>query len=171
VREPGGTPTGEKIREVLLNPRLKGMTAWTELLLFMASRVQLVEEVIAPALRRGRAVVSDRFLLSSVVYQGVVGGVGPREVARLARQAFGRWLPDLTLIVDLPAREGLARNRRGRRRTDRMEAKGLAYARKVRRGFLAARRRGLAGRSALIDGSGSVEEVAELVWREVHRVL
>lgn len=171
TREPGGTPAGERVREVLLDPRLKSMTAWTELFLFMASRVQLVEEVIAPALATGRAVVSDRFVLSSVVYQGVVGEVGARRVLRLAREAFGAWLPDLTLIIDLPAGRGLSRSRSKTPRADRIEAKGLAFARGVRRGFLDARKMRLAGRSALVDGSASQAEVAEAVWREVRRVL
>lgn len=171
VREPGGTPAGERVREVLLDPKLKSMIPWTELFLFMASRAQLVEEVIAPALAAGRAVVSDRFVLSSVVYQGLVGKIGAREVLRLAREAFGDWLPDITAIVDLPAAEGLRRARGRERRVDRVEAKGLAYARKVRRGFLNAKRMRLAGRAVVIDGRGSQKDVAAALWREVRRVL
>ncbi len=171
VREPGGTPIGERVREVLLDPRLDSMTPWTELFLFMASRTQLVEQVIAPALAAGRAVVSDRFVLSSVVYQGLVGKIGAREVLRLAREAFGDWLPDLTAIVDLPAAEGLRRARGRNRRADRVEAKGLGYARKVRRGFLNARKMRLAGRAVVIDGRGSEKEIAAQLWQEVQRVL
>ena len=171
VREPGGTPAGERIREILLDPGLEGITPWTELFLFMASRKQLIDEVIAPALLKGHAVVSDRFLLSSIVYQGVVGEVGPARVRRMAQEAFGDWLPDLTLIVDLPAAKGLRRARRRSRRADRVEAKGLAFARKVRRGFLDARRARLAGRSAVICGAQPREEVAAAIWREVRRVL
>jgi dTMP kinase len=172
VREPGGTATGERIREVLLDPRLGAMCPWTELMLYMASRCQLVEEVIAPALRQGRAVVADRFLLSSVVYQGYAGRVGPREVLELARAAFGDWLPDLTVIVDVPAGEGLARSSRRRKsaKVDRVEAKGAGYAGKVRRGFLLAARQGLAGRSVIIDGRKPAGEVAAEVWREVRHV-
>lgn len=173
VREPGGTPTGERIREVLLDPALRAMCPWTELQLYMASRTQLVEEVIAPALAAGRAVVADRFLLSSVVYQGIAGGLGPQKVVALARAAFGSCFPDLTAVVDVPAAEGLARSRRRRKsgRADRVEAKGLRYAEKVRRGFLLAGRKHLAGRSVVIDGRLPVGEVAAAVWEEVRRVL
>jgi dTMP kinase len=156
---------------VLLDPDLGTMTPWTELFLFMASRKQLVDEVVRPALRAGRAVVSDRFLLSSVVYQGIVGGVRPGSVLRMARESFGDCLPDLNLIVDLPAAAGLRRARRRSRRADRIEAKGLAYARRVREAFRRAARMRAAGRSALIDGGGTEEQVAEAAWREVRRVL
>jgi dTMP kinase len=169
VREPGGTDTGERVRGVLLDPALGAMVPWAELFLFMASRSQLVAERIAPALRAGRAVVSDRFLLSSVAYQGVVGGVGPGRVVRMAREAFGEWFPDLTVVIDVPAGRGLGRNRRHGRAADRVESKGLAYARRVRAAFLAERRR--CGRSAVVDVRGPVEDVAEAVWREVQRVL
>jgi dTMP kinase len=171
VREPGGTPTGEAVRKILLDPKLRAMTPWTELFLFMASRKQLVDEVIRPALKAGRAVVSDRFVLSSIVYQGIVGKTGPGRVRRMARESFGDCLPDLTIVVDLPAGAGLTRSRKRSRRTDRIESKGLRYARMVREGFLWARRRRLAGRSALVDGSRSREEVAAAIWREVRRVL
>ncbi len=171
VREPGGTPTGERVREILLDPRLQDMTAWTELFLFMASRSQLVDEVIRPALEKGHAVISDRFLLSSIVYQGVVGKIGPARVRRMAREAFGDWLPDITLIVDLPADQGLRRARRRTRKADRVEAKGLGYARRVRRGFLETRRARLAGRSAVVSGRQTQDKVAEDIWREVRRVL
>ncbi|HOX07558.1 MAG TPA: dTMP kinase [Planctomycetota bacterium] len=176
VREPGGTPTGERVREVLLDPKLAAMCPWTELLLYMASRAQLVEEVIRPALAAGHAVVSDRFLLSSVVYQGYAGAIGPRPVLTLARAAFKDCLPDLTVVVDVPAAEGLSRSSRRRRgarggKADRVEAKGLAYAEKVRAGFLDAAKRRLAGRSVILDGRAPAGEVAEDIWHEVRRVL
>jgi dTMP kinase len=182
VREPGGTTAGERIREVLLDPKLSAMCPWTELLLYMASRAQLVEEVIRPALAAGRVVVADRFLLSSVVYQGYAGEIGPRSVLALARAAFGGSLPDLTVLVDVPAGQGLARSARRRKgarsgkagragRTDRVEAKGLAYAERVRSGFLDAAKRRLAGRSVVVDGRAPVAEVAEAIWHEVRRVL
>lgn len=173
VREPGGTPTGERVREVLLDPKLSAMCPWTELFLYMASRSQLVEEVIRPALADGCAVISDRFLLSSVVYQGYAGKLGTRPVMMCARAAFGATLPDLTVIVDVPADEGLSRSSRRRKngKADRVEAKGLAYAEKVRQGFLDAGRRRLSGRSVIIDGRLPVEDVAETIWHEVRRVL
>jgi len=173
VREPGGTPTGERIREVLLDRALGRMCPWTELLLYMASRTQLVHETIAPALAAGRAVVADRFLLSSVVYQGVAGKIGPQKVIALARAAFGNCLPDLTVVVDVPAAEGLSRSAQKRRKVaaDRVEAKGVSFAEKVRRGFLWAGRKSAAGRSVIIDGRQPPGEVAERIWQEVRRVL
>jgi len=173
VREPGGTPTGERIREVLLDPELKAMGPWTELMLYMASRCQLVQETILPALAAGRAVVADRFLLSSVVYQGIAGRIGPEKVTALARAAFGGCFPDLTVVVDVPAGEGLSRSRRRRKagKADRVEAKGLSFAEKVRRGFLLAGRRKLAGRSVVVDGRRPIDEVGANVWEEVRRVL
>jgi len=170
LREPGGTPTGERIRGVLLDRRLAAMCPWTELFLYMASRCQLVEERVVPALCAGRAVVCDRFLLSSVVYQGLAGGIGGRQVVDLARAAFGGWMPDLTVILDVPAGEGLRRSRRDRP-PDRVEAKGSGYAARVRRGFLQAVRTGLAGRAVVLDGRRPPGQVAEAVWREVSRVL
>lgn len=173
VREPGGTPTGERIREVLLDRRLGRMCPWTELLLYMASRVQLVDEVIAPALAAGHAVVADRFLLSSVVYQGYAGSIGSRPVLRLARNVFRAKFPDLTVVIDIPAEEGLSRSAKQRKRAaaDRVEAKGVSYAEGVRRGFLRAARGSVAGRSVIVDGRRPVAEVAEKIWREVQHVL
>lgn len=173
IREPGGTPTGERVRQILLDPALESMVPWTELCLFMASRVQLVTERIAPALRAGRAVISDRFLLSSVAYQGLVGGLGAGTVLRLAGKAFGGWMPDLNVIVDVPAERGLLRSgrRRGSARADRVEAKGPAYARRVRAAFLSAARLRGAGRCVVVDGRSDVGRVAAAVWREVQNVL
>ncbi len=179
VREPGGTPTGERVREVLLDPALSAMCPWTELLLYMASRAQLVGEVIRPALAAGQVVISDRFLLSSIVYQGYAGEIGPRPVLALARAALGGSLPDLTVIVDVPASQGLSRSSKRRRagkggraaRADRVEAKGVAYAERVRRGFLDAGKRRLAGRTVIVDGRAPVGEVAEEIWHEVRRVI
>ena len=89
----------------------------------------------------------------------------------MARESFGDCLPDLTVIVDLPAAEGLKRSRRRNRRADRVEAKGAKFAKMVRSGFLRVRKRRLAGRSVVVDGSLTQREVAEAIWREVRRVV
>jgi dTMP kinase len=174
VREPGGTAIGDEIREMLLARRNHALTPGTELLLYMASRTQLVHEVIRPALERGELVLADRFLTSTVVYQGIAGALGADEVRRLYRLVCGDLHPDLTLILDLPAEEGLSRIR-GKRDVhivglfdDRIESRPIEFHNRVREGYLA-----VAGadpaRYAVIDASRGEEDVSEAVWREVTR--
>ncbi|MFO0937018.1 MAG: dTMP kinase [Gemmataceae bacterium] len=131
--EPGGTELGQKIRDLLLFGKQNLMGTRAEMLLFMASRAELVERVIMPALDRGEIVVADRFLLASVVYQGHAGGLSIRDLWDVGRVATQGVEPDLTLIFDLPA--DLAAKRRGRA-ADRMESKGSEYFERVRQGFL-----------------------------------
>ena len=131
--DPGGTELGVKLREILLHGRQTDMSLRTECLLFMASRAELVNRVIAPALERGEIVVSDRYLLANVVYQGHAGGLNPEEVRTLGEFATAGVHPDLTVVLDLPAE--IAR----RRRTglaDRVESRGADYFERVRTGFL-----------------------------------
>src|SRR4051794_21791067 len=135
-RDPGGTPLGDRLRGILLDRGTVGLALRAEMLLYMASRAQLVEEVIRPALAAGRAVVSDRYLLANVVYQGYAGGLPVDEVARVGLSATGGLVPDLTLILDVPP--DVARSRVGAAR-DRIEDRPAAYHDKVREGFLRAR--------------------------------
>lgn len=111
VREPGGTPIGEQIRALLLDPRHREMAARTEMLLFAASRAQLVAEVIAPALARGMLVVCDRFVDASLAYQGVGRALGVEVVRAVNAAATGGLTPDLTLLLDLEPAVGLRRAR------------------------------------------------------------
>jgi len=167
VRDPGSTPVSERIREVLLDPRLPGMDARTELFLYMASRAEMVARIVRPALAVGLLVVSDRFVSSTVAYQGYAGGIEPDLIWDLGRTACADLEPDLTVILDLPVAEGFGRLRGER---DRMEAKDPAYHEKVRQGFLAmARDRPEA--FAVVDASPSADVVAEAVWEAVARVL
>lgn len=108
--DPGGTDLGAKLREILLHGRANAMAARTEALLFMASRAELVATVIQPALARGEIVVSDRYLLANVVYQGHAGGLNPSELWQIGQFATGGIAPDLTIVFDLPT--DLARQRR-----------------------------------------------------------
>ena len=101
IREPGGTVIGEKIRSILRDPSLSEMTAETEMFLYMASRAQIVREVIKPELEKGRLVLADRFLLSTVVYQGAAGGLGIDTVLKIGQIATGGLKPDLTIVVDI----------------------------------------------------------------------
>ncbi len=163
TREPGGTRTGEAIRALLLDPSRGEMTLRAELLLYMASRAQIVEEVLRPALAAGRVIVCERYLSSSIAYQGVAGGLGADEVARVGAFATGGLAPDVTVILDIEPREGLGRVARGK---DRIEGRSLAYHEAVRRGFL-----DLAAKDplcyAVVDALGSEEDVAARIWERV----
>ena len=131
--DPGGTPLGDQLRQILLASRAD-IADRAETLLFMASRAELVAKVIQPALDGGQVVVSDRFVAANVVYQGHAGGLPPVDLWAIGRFSTGGLLPDLTIILDLPV--DVAAARRGRS-ADRMEARGLDYLDRVRRGFLA----------------------------------
>lgn len=132
-RDPGSTPLGEKIREILLERVDLAMHRRAEMLLFMAARAQLVEEVIRPALAAGKVVVSDRYLLANIVYQAHAGGLDADLVRQVGAAAIAGVRPDMTFLLDIdPA---VAAQRIGRA-PDRMEAYGLDYLRQVREGFL-----------------------------------
>jgi dTMP kinase len=130
VREPGGTPIGEAIRSILLDPAQRGLCAETELLLMFAARAQLVHETIEPALARGAWVLSDRFTDASFAYQGGGRGLDAGLIAELERRMVGR-KPELTLLLDLPVAEGLARAR-GRGESDRIESEPEPFFDRVR---------------------------------------
>jgi dTMP kinase len=132
VRDPGGTKIGEAIRQILLDPIHEKMDPACELLLYMASRKQLWAEVIKPALESGKCVISDRWMHSTCAYQGYAAKAGVENVMKIAEAAGLGW-PDVSFILDLPAEEGLARIKREH---DRMEQKGIAFHRRVRRHFL-----------------------------------
>jgi dTMP kinase len=135
THEPGGTATGEAVRLVLLDGRHHQMTPLTELFLFCASRAQHVAEVIEPALAEGAVVVCDRFSPSTIVYQGYAGSVAMETVVACDRAARQGLLPDLTIILDVPAEEGLARGLSGAR-GDRIESKEIGFHQRVREGYL-----------------------------------
>jgi dTMP kinase len=152
--DPGGTPLGQEVRQILLSGR-HHLTPACEALLFMASRAQLVAEVIRPALDAGKVVLSDRFLLANVVYQGYGGGLDVEQLWQVGALSTGGVEPDLTLLLDLPLDAALAR--RGRP-ADRMESKPREYHERVREGFLTeARRR--PDRIILIDAQPGIDEV------------
>jgi dTMP kinase len=137
LREPGGTPIGEKIRHLLqYDDAATAMTPETELLLFAASRAQLVREVIRPALARGAFVLCDRFLDSTTVYQGVARALPPDDVTAINAFAVGCTFPDLTLLLDLDAAEGRRRASLRKGPVDRMEQENDGFYDAVRRGYL-----------------------------------
>jgi len=132
VREPGGTSVGEQIRGLLLDPDNTDMTVLCEMLLYMASRSQLVEQTVAPALARGALVLADRFVASTCAYQGTAGGLNMAEILAVAQVATGHRLPDLNVIFDVD--EATAAKRLNPL-LDRMEQKGAEFHRRVRAGY------------------------------------
>ncbi|MEN6424569.1 MAG: dTMP kinase [Phycisphaerales bacterium] len=165
-RDPGTTLIGEKIREILLSPAHDAMTTPTEVLLYMAARVQLWAQSIAPALREGRCVVMDRWLSSTCAYQGYAGGFGVEKVIEVAKDTLERVWPDLTIILDVDLKTAAQRLNR---ELDRMERKGDEYHSRVREGFLklAEDRPGF----AVVDATQSPEAVHKAVVRAVEKVL
>jgi dTMP kinase len=167
VRDPGGTAVGDRVRDVLLDPALSEMDVRTELLLYLASRAQLVAERIVPALEEERDVVCDRYLTSTVAYQAHAGGLDPALVWRLGLEAVGGPDPDLCILLDVPTAVAYARISS---EPDRMEARGLEFQERVRQGFRLVSAEG-PYRCALVNGNGPVEEVAARVWEGVRGVL
>src|SRR5262245_54355614 len=160
--DPGGTDLGQELRQILLNHR-GAMSLTTEALLFMASRAQLVAEVIRPALEAGKLVIADRFLLANVVYQGHAGGLDPASLWNVGMFCTGNLEPACTFMLDLPLEVSFARRKES---ADRMESRGVEYFAKVRAGFLAeAQRR--PERIRVIDATPPALMVQERLRQEV----
>jgi dTMP kinase len=133
-RDPGSTSVGERIREILLNSdESTPIGRRSEMLLYMAARAQLVEEVIRPAIESGKVVVCDRYLMANIVYQGHAGGLDPAEIREVGAVATAGLVPDCVFLLDMDPGAAL---RRLSRPLDRMESQGLDYSRKLRDGFL-----------------------------------
>jgi dTMP kinase len=164
--DPGGTPVGDRLREMLLQQR-HDMSPMAEALLFMASRAELLERVIRPALAAGSLVLSDRYLLANVVYQGHAGGLNVDDLWTIGRNAACGLEPDLTIVLDLPVDE--AQSRRGRD-PDRMESRQRDYHKRVRQGFLTEARR-QPERIRVVSAAGAIAEVQARICQEVARVV
>lgn len=163
-RDPGSTPLGERLREVLLHSGEETpIAARSEMLLYMAARAQLVEEVIRPALDAGKTVVSDRFLLANIVYQAYAGGLEVDIVRTVGQIAIDGVMPDQVLLLDLDPE--VADARVGGEK-DRMEQRGLDYRKKLRAGFLQEADLD-PGRISVVDASQSVEAVHQQICRSV----
>jgi len=133
-RDPGSTPLGERVREILLNSdESVAIGPRSEMLLYMAARAQLVDEVIRPALDAGRTVVSDRFLLANIVYQGYAGGLDVPAIRQVGAVAIDGVAPDCTFLLDMDPATALSRLGR---QLDRVESRGAAYREQLRVGFL-----------------------------------
>ena len=154
VRDPGGTAIGDKVRAILLDKAHDEMCAPCETMLYMASRAQLVAQVIRPALVRGECVISDRYISSTIAYQGA-GGVDIESIRRVADVAVGSLWPDLTIVLDIDAEVGLTRLKGA---PDRMESKALAFHRRVRELFVQQARQSPAA-VTLVDANGDIDQV------------
>lgn len=170
TREPGGTKIGEQIRHILMHAECgKAMTPEAELLLFAASRAQLVREVIRPAVEKGKIVLCDRFLDSTTVYQGVGRRIASEPVSIINKFAVGELMPDVTVVIDLPAEIGIERTRhRAREMSDRMEQENIEFYRRVREGYLILAK-ALPERFIIVDGSKSVDEVEKDIWERLRQ--
>jgi dTMP kinase len=172
TREPGGSTGAEIIRHILLSGVAKPLGAETEAILFAAARDDHVRATILPALNAGQWVICDRFIDSTRVYQGVLGHVDQRLIHSLERVTVGAARPELTFILDVPAKIGLARAtaRRGKDVADRFEAESIDYHEKLRNAY-----RALADkepkRCILVDGRAPREIVAERIWNVVEQRL
>ncbi len=163
VREPGGTPLGEDIREIVLGP--DAMSPWAEAMLFAAARAQLVCDIIRPALEGGTWVVADRFLDSSLAYQGAARGLGIDSVLQVNLPGIGDCMPDLTIILDIPPVAAIDR-RAERGSVDRIEGEGEALQEAVADGYREVARR-FPDRIALLSAAGTPAEVHTRVMAAV----
>lgn len=166
TREPGGTPAGEAIRQVLLSPEFDGLDPRAEALLFAASRGEHVARVIRPALERGDVVICDRYIDSSVAYQGFGRELGPKRVRDLSLWATHELLPDLTVVLDVDPEVGLARFAE----RDRLESEPLDYHRTVRAAFLTLAE-AEPDRYLVLDARVDVDEIAAAILERVMSVV
>lgn len=166
--EPGGTPLGNKVRIILKQKHQYNITPETELFLFSACRAQLVQNVIQPALKKGHVVVCDRFFASTVAYQGYGRGLDLDMIDSENRMSTGGLMPDLTILLDLPAEDGLKRKKSSE--NDRFEAEDIEFHRKVRSGYLKQAEQNL-DRWMVIDARLPRKEISELVWGKVIALL
>ena len=173
-QEPGGSPIGLKVRGILLDPANQELSATAELLLMFAARAQNVDQWILPALTEGRIVVSDRFTDSSLAYQGAGRGLGSEVVLEADRIACRGLVPDLTICVDIGVEEGLARAHQRNRETaatdTRLDEETVEFYKKARAAYHKIAE-DEPDRFRLVDGSGSIDEVAATIWAEVQQRL
>lgn len=160
--DPGGTPVGQLLRAIILDNK-SDIAPACEALLFMSSRAQLVERVIRPALDRNEIVVSDRFVLSTLAYQGHAGGLDVEQLREAGKLATGGLLPHLTILLDIPIE--IAQQRRSSRDPDRVESRPPAYHERVRQGFLSEARRDAS--VVVLDATHDLDTVQRAIRRVV----
>ena len=170
TREPGGTAIGDQVREVLHSPGNRSMRPATELLLYCASRAQLVDEVIRPHLERGGIVLSDRYADSSLAYQGYGRGLDLDPLRAILAFATGGLRPDLTLLLDVGVEEGLRRRKGSGGEWNRLDQETIEFHRRARQGYLSLAR-AEPDRWVIVDAARSVEDVQASVRAEVEKRL
>lgn len=174
VREPGGTPLGEKVRSILLDSRSTGMDPWAELFLYEACRAELVAKVIKPALNESKTVICDRFIDSTVAYQGYGRGLDISSITEANRLATGGLKPDITILIDCDTEAGLKRawsriNAKEGHKEDRFEKEGLAFHKKVREGYLKLAK--IEPRIKVVDGGGEIPSIHKEICDIIDKAL
>lgn len=169
TREPGGTPISEKIREIIIDKNNTEMTDMTEALLYAAARAQHVDEVILPTLKEGGIVISDRFVDSSVVYQGFARSIGERLIKNINKYAVGDLEPDITFFLKLKPEDGLAR-KRNQAELDRLEAEKFSFHQRVYDGYVRLSKR-CKSRIQVVDALKPVEEIHNVIVSGVDSLL
>lgn len=169
TREPGGTPVGERIRELLLDPSFSEMQERTEALLYAAARAQLVAQEIRPRLNQGIVVLCDRYVDSTLAYQGYGRGMDTDFLAQINKLATGDLSPQLTILLDIPPEEGLRRSRKVRP-ADRLEKESLEFYTKVREGYLELAKTN-SSRYLVLDARKTTEELQQLICAAVEELI
>jgi dTMP kinase len=170
TREPGGTPAAEAIRELVLDPRFAGLDSRAEALLFAAARAEHAAKLIRPALERGAVVICDRYIDSSVAYQGLGRNLGSDQIRSLSAWATDGLLADLTVVLDIDPVDGLARAGQVNAQPDRMESESLDFHRMVRQAFLSAAEADPA-RYRVFDATAAEPDVAGQIHGAVQQAL
>lgn len=168
--EPGGTELGLKIRDILLNPATKSMSARCEALLYAAVRAEHVDALIEPALQNGSVVLCDRYWDASIAYQGVARKLGIRWIDEINGWATGNLRPHHTFVFDLPATKGLERAKSRGEVLDRIESEGVTFHDTVHRAYLDLCRNDPTGHTR-VDASLGLDEIEELIWKKVSPML
>jgi dTMP kinase len=170
TREPGGTALGDEIRDILLNPKNKGMSSRAETLLFQASRAQLVKKVIKPALENGKIVICDRFFDSTIAYQGAARGLGVKEILEMSLWATSGLVPDLTFLITLNVEICEQRMKTQLKKPDRIENEKNEFKEKISRGYLDVAEI-FKKRFEIIDGHMEIEDIFSIIKQKVEVLL
>lgn len=169
TREPGGTKISEQIRSIILDKTHTNMSYITEMLLYAAARAQLVEQIIAPAKKEGKIIISDRFIDSSAVYQGIARGLGTKMVYDVNQYAIAACEPDITFLLDIDATEGIGR-KKNQKNLDRMEQETIDFHQMVADGYRRLAREHTE-RIYMIDASQTIEKIQEEILIKLQQIM
>jgi len=166
TKEPGGTKRARLLRTILLSPRGEKLSEAAEVFLYLADRAQHVEEVILPALKEGKVVLCDRYSDATFAYQGGARGHPLKLLAEMDRLATGGIYPDLTFLLDVPVRVGLARARKRHRGQDRIEGESIRFHEKVRKAYLGLGNKSR-GRTVILEGTRPIPEIQKIIREQI----